>query len=333
MYQSSAYYQLGPLREYFEDPNVFEIRINRYNEVVCDTFAGRKIIQDNRITDTFIDHLTAALTSANDVKRQMINDVVLPDGSRGIICLPPAVIPDTAAIAFRKNIALDKNLATLSREGIFEFCQEIDNHKRELGDDDILLRELYCAKRREEFLLTAVQKKRTVVVVGETGSGKTVLTRALLKAISPHERVIIMEDAHEVEATHLEEVVYMRYGGKDKPGLATPTQCLKACMRLTPDRIFMTELRDDAAWDYLQALNTGHPGGLTSTHANSAMDAFTRIGLMVKATEVGRMLDISDIMRLLHSTIDVVVFMAKRKIREIYYSPEYKYECMNGGIK
>ena len=54
---------------------------------------------------------------------------------------------------------------------------------------------------------------------------------------------------------------------------------------------------------------------------------------MVKATEVGRMLDISDIMRLLHSTIDVVVFMAKRKIHEIYYSPEYKYECMNGGIK
>jgi type IV secretion system protein VirB11 len=333
MNQSSAYYQLGPLREYFEDPSVFEVRINRYNEVVCDTFEGRKIIQNNSITGAFIDNLTAALTSANNVTRQMINDVVLPDGSRGIICLPPAVIDNTAAIAFRKNIALDKDLATLSREGIFEFCREIDSHKRELDDDDLLLKELYRAKRREEFLLTAVRKKRTVVVVGETGSGKTVLTRALLKAISPQERVIIMEDAHEVEATHLEEAVYMKYGGKDKPGLATPTQCLKACMRLTPDRIFMTELRDDAAWDYLQALNTGHPGGLTSTHANSAMDAFTRIGLMVKATEVGRMLDISDIMRLLHSTIDVVVFMAKRKIREIYYSPEYKYECMNGGIK
>ncbi|HBU3487151.1 TPA: Flp pilus assembly complex ATPase component, partial [Klebsiella pneumoniae] len=226
MNQSSAYYQLGPLREYFEDPGVFEIRINRYNEVVCDTFEGRKIIQNDSITGAFIDNLTAALTSANDVKRQMINDVVLPDGSRGIICLPPAVIDNTAAIAFRKNIALDKDLATLSKEGIFEFCREIDSHKRELDDDDLLLKELYRAKRREEFLLTAVRKKRTVVVVGETGSGKTVLTRALLKAISPQERVIIMEDAHEVEATHLEEAVYMKYGGKDKPGLATPTQCL-----------------------------------------------------------------------------------------------------------
>ena len=112
MNQSSAYYQLGPLREYFEDPGVFEIRINRYNEVVCDTFEGRKIIQNDSITGAFIDNLTAALTSANDVKRQMINDVVLPDGSRGIICLPPAVIDNTAAIAFRKNIALDKDLAT-----------------------------------------------------------------------------------------------------------------------------------------------------------------------------------------------------------------------------
>ncbi|WP_407245638.1 hypothetical protein [Klebsiella pneumoniae] len=91
---------------------------------------------------------------------------------RGIICLPPAVIDNTAAIAFRKNIALDKDLATLSQEGIFEFCREIDSHKRELDDDDLLLKELYRAKRREEFLLTAVRKKRTVVVVGETGSGK-----------------------------------------------------------------------------------------------------------------------------------------------------------------
>ncbi|MDQ8135856.1 ATPase, T2SS/T4P/T4SS family, partial [Escherichia coli] len=175
MNQSSAYYQLGPLREYFEYPGVFEVRINRYNEVVCDTFEGRKIIQNDSITGAFIDNLTAALTSANNVSRQMINDVVLPDGSRGIICLPPAVIDNTAAIAFRKNIALDKDLATLSQEGIFEFCREIDSHKRELDDDDLLLKELYRAKRREEFLLTAVRKKRTVVVVGETGSGKTCL--------------------------------------------------------------------------------------------------------------------------------------------------------------
>ncbi|WP_282446430.1 ATPase, T2SS/T4P/T4SS family [Escherichia coli] len=63
--------------------------------------------------------------------------------------------------------------------------------------------------------------------MGETGSGKTVLTRALLKAISPQERVIIMEDAHEVEATHLEEAVYMKYGGKDNQGWLRRRSALK----------------------------------------------------------------------------------------------------------
>ncbi|WP_179208215.1 ATPase, T2SS/T4P/T4SS family, partial [Klebsiella pneumoniae] len=101
-------------------------------------------------------------------------------------------------------------------------------------------------------------------------------------------------------------------------GRVSATDALRACMRLTPGRIIMTELRDDAAWDYLKALNTGHPGGVMSTHANSARDAFNRIGLLIKATPIGRMLDMSDIMRMLYSTIDVVVHMEKRKIKEIY---------------
>ncbi|WP_213750171.1 ATPase, T2SS/T4P/T4SS family, partial [Citrobacter freundii] len=117
-----------------------------------------------------------------------------------------------------------------------------------------------------------------------------------------------------------------------KIGRVSATDALRACMRLTPGRIIMTELRDDAAWDYLKALNTGHPGGVMSTHANSARDAFNRIGLLIKATPIGRMLDMSDIMRMLYSTIDVVVHMEKRKIKEIYFDPEYKMQCVNGSL-
>lgn len=331
-HNSSAFYQLGPLLPYFEDQTVFEIRINRYQQVVCDTFAGRKIYDNTSITGKFITNLAKALTSANGLGLETINNVVLPDGSRGIICLPPSVIDETTAIAFRKNISLDKDLQTLSHEGIFDECMAVSSHKQGLNDDDILLKELFKQSSYEDFLSTAVQKKRTVVVAGETGSGKTVLTRALLKSIDRRERVVIMEDVHEVEAPHLDEAVYMLYGKDGQQGRVSPAECLKACMRLTPGRIFMTELRDDAAWDYLQALNTGHPGGLTSTHANSARDAFNRVGLLIKATSIGRMLDITDIMRMLYSTIDVVVFMEKRKIKEIYFDPEYKYQCVNGNL-
>lgn len=164
------------------------------------------------------------------------------------------------------------------------------------------------------------------------GRGKRYSPRALLKSLHKDERVIILEDVHEVTVDHVVEAVYMMYGDAGKIGRVSATDALRACMRLTPGRIIMTELRDDAAWDYLKALNTGHPGGVMSTHANSARDAFNRIGLLIKATPIGRMLDMSDIMRMLYSTIDVVVHMEKRKIKEIYFDPEYKMQCVNGSL-
>lgn len=121
----------------------------------------------------------------------------------------------------------------------------------------------------------------------------------------------------------------MRYSTESKSRLVSPSDCWKGCMRLTPTRILMTELRDEAAFEYIQLLNTGHFGGLTSMYADSARDAFQRIGLLIKATEVGRMLDYTDITRLLYSTIDIVVQMEKRKITEIYFDPQYKNQCLN----
>jgi len=321
--------QLGPLQRYFSDPTVFEIRINRFGEVVCDKFDGRHFYQDAAISDTFIQRLTQALLSYNGLQRQAINNLLLPDGSRGIICLPPAVHQGTTAVAFRKNISLNKPLSTLDQEGIFSQCRAIGNHDSDLQPSDRHLLDLFSQQAYQDFLEYAVKHKKTIVVAGETGSGKTVLTRALLECVVPTERVILIEDVHEVSAEHLQEVVYMRYSTESHTQLVTPTDCLKACMRLTPDRIFMTELRDQAAWDYIQMLNTGHPGGLTSTHANSARDTFQRIGLLIKATEIGKMLEYQDIMRLLYSTLDIVVYMEKRKIKEIYFDPQYKYSFIN----
>lgn len=330
---NAAFYQLGPLREYLQDPTVFEIRINRFQEVICDTFSGRRVVENKAITADFIRNLAKSLVSSNNLAMQAINDVILPGGIRGIICLPPAVIDGTTAVAFRKDLAADKSLEELTSEGIFSECRKITGSQQTLTDDDYLLKELHSGEQWPAFLRTAVEKKRTIVICGETGSGKTVLTRALLKAVHKDERIIILEDVHEVTLAHVVEAVYMMYGKDKQANRVSATEALRACMRLTPGRIIMTELRDDAAWDYLQALNTGHPGGVMSTHANSARDAYNRIGLLIKATPIGRMLDMSDIMRMLYSTIDVVVFMERRKIKEVYFDPEYKITCVNGSLK
>lgn len=87
---------------------------------------------------------------------------------------------------------------------------------------------------------------------------------------------------------------------------------------------FLTELRDDAAWDYLTGANTGHPGGIFSTHADNAATTFARIATLVKASDVGRTVDHDVILKTVITTVDVVIYMADREVKEIYYDPLYR---------
>ncbi|SAL77131.1 type II secretion system protein E [Caballeronia telluris] len=95
-------------------------------------------------------------------------------------------------------------------------------------------------------------------------------------------------------------------------------------MRLSPDRIFLTELRDDAASDYLTGANTGHLGGIFSTHANNAAMTFARNATLVKASEIGRTMDYDVILKTVITTVDVVIYMPDREVNEIYYDPAYQ---------
>ncbi|CAB3775056.1 ATPase, T2SS/T4P/T4SS family [Paraburkholderia humisilvae] len=95
-------------------------------------------------------------------------------------------------------------------------------------------------------------------------------------------------------------------------------------MHLSPDRIFLTELRDDAAWDYIKSANAGHPGGIFSTHSSSAAETPGRIADLVKSSEVGRMLDYDMILRTIHATIDVIVYMKDWDVVELLYDSLFK---------
>ncbi len=129
---------------------------------------------------------------------------------------------------------------------------------------------------QRDVITRAVQQRKNIVIVGGTGSGKTTLANAILDAIATcHERVIIMEDTQELQC-RAEDVVQLR----TRDGI-TMTDLLKATLRLRPDRIVIGEVRGGEALALLKAWNTGHPGGCTTVHADSAVKALSRLEQLV----------------------------------------------------
>lgn len=315
---------LSPLQEYFDDDDVTEIRINRYGQVVTDTRSQGRVFHDRPdITENHLKTLTSALQHWNTVAPKPISNLRLPDGSRGIICWPPAVLEGTVLLAFRKHLPVTKTLEQLHSEGRFS-----STRKRSHSDAKALepfeqqLLEQLSRGDLIEFFRGAVNHHLNIAIAGSTGSGKSTFTRSLIQEIPITERLIVLEDVHEAGSDIHNEVGYMMYGSQ--AGRLSAGECLKACMRLTPDRIILTELRDDAAWDYLEAANTAHPGGIFSTHAESAATVPARIATLVKRSEVGRLMDYELILKTINTTLDVIVYMERYNIVEVLYDPEFK---------
>ncbi len=133
-----------------------------------------------------------------------------------------------------------------------------------------------------DLLAKAVAEQRNIVVVGGTSTGKTTLVNALLAEVARlDQRVLILEDTRELRCA-AEDVVTLR----TKPGIATLADLVRSTLRLRPDRIIVGEVRGAEALDMLKAWNTGHPGGITTLHANSARAALLRLEQLIQEAVV-----------------------------------------------
>jgi type IV secretion system protein VirB11 len=256
----------------------------------------------------------------------------LPTGERVQVVLPPATSPGCVAIAIRRPADAVWSIDELAQRGIFR-------HARRAADrlDDVeqeLLRMLAIGDY-PAFMRAAVAARKNILVSGPTGSGKTTWTKALIREISPDERLITIEDAQELVLDRHPNHVRLFYS-KDDQGVArvTPKQLLECCLRMKPDRILLAELRSEEAFDYLRNVNSGHPGSITSIHAASADLAFEQLVLLVKQNPGGRELARGDIKSLLYLLIDVVIQFGveshERFIKEIWYEPERKRRIVGG---
>jgi type IV secretion system protein VirB11 len=164
----------------------------------------------------------------------------------------------------------------------------------------------------------AVEEKFNILISGGTSSGKTTVARGLIAMMDPNERLITIEDSQELHPPHRNQVALI--SDRTEKSARMPSKLLESCLRMRPDRIIVGEIRGVEAYDFLEAINTGHPGSITTIHADSPALAFDRLALMVMRS--GVKLSHGEVITYAKRTIDLVVQVGrrngKRGVLEIY---------------
>jgi type IV secretion system protein VirB11 len=316
---------LQPLQKHLDDDGLTEICVNRPKEIWIEGREGWKRLDCPVLNFNHCRQLATLIASYNGKaisSDKPVLSAALPKGERVQVIIAPACEPYTVSITIRKPSLIDKTLDELDAEGSFLEFADVDE---ELQPFEHELLQLKKEKRIKEFLDLAVRKHRNILIAGKTGSGKTTITKSLTRSIPPEERLITIEDVHELFLNHHENKVHLYYAREDEGGAkVTPKQALASCLRMKPDRILLAELRGDEAWEFIKSVNTGHPGSITTMHANGAFESFEQLTALIKDSRTGAHLDTNYIKHRLFTTLDVILFYHKRKLREIYYDPEFK---------
>ena len=278
---------LAPIKEYLEDDDVSEILINGPGKVYIEKHGKLQKTAAQFPSEPAL--RAAASNIAKSVGRLLDEanprlDARLPDGSRVHAVIPPLTNCGTV-IAIRKF-----KRDTLSIEKMRSYGS--------ISDDAILL------------IKALVALHKNVIVSGATSSGKTSVLNALSSFINDDERVLVIEDASELQLQQEHVVCFeTRKPDKNGKGEVTIRDLIVSSLRLRPDRLVIGEIRGGEALDLLQALNTGHAGSMSTIHANTPLDCLFR--LETCALLSGIEIPLTALRAQVASAIDVVVHTAR----------------------
>jgi type IV secretion system protein VirB11 len=248
----------------------------------------------------------ASITHQGISREHPLLAATLPDGARIQIVAPPAT-RGPMAVAIRKHVSSDLTLNDYDRQGAFARTQRGSADAASDGE----LRRLYEAGEWSAFLRAAVRAKKTILVSGGTSTGKTTFLNALLREIPAHERLVLIEDTPELVVRHENAIGLVAARGAEREAHVTPEDLLIASLRLRPERIIMGEVRGGEAFTFLRAVNTGHPGSLSTIHADSPERALEQLALLV--LQAGSRLRMDDVLAYAGRVIDVCVQLRRDK--------------------
>jgi pilus assembly protein CpaF len=279
----------GPLEPYLRDPDVTEIMVNGPKDIFIERDGmihpvAARFSDDAHLRRT-IDKIVSRVGRRVDESSPLV-DARLPDGSRVNVVVAP--------------IALDGALLTIRKFAADPFT-----------DHDLVAFGTMTPTVRD-FLHACVRGRRNIVISGGTGSGKTTTLNVISSFLPEDERIVTIEDAAELQL-HQDHVLRLeaRPANIEGRGAVAIRELVRNALRMRPDRIIVGEVRDGAALDMLQAMNTGHDGSITTVHANSPRDSLSRLETMVLMA--GMELPVRAIREQVASAVDLIIQQTRLK--------------------
>ncbi|MES1971181.1 MAG: P-type DNA transfer ATPase VirB11 [Pseudomonadota bacterium] len=292
-----------------ERADVTDIYVNRPGEIWVETTGGTIERHEapglDEATLSRLARQIAALSHQGISREHPLLSATLPDGARVQVVGPPAT-RGPLALAIRKHVSPDLALGDYVASGAFD---ETRHGGEDTAEIDRALAMMLDAGDIAGMLARAVRARKNILVSGGTSTGKTTFLNALIREIPAEERLILIEDTPELHLRHENAVGLLAARSALGEARVSADDLLGASLRMRPDRIILGELRGEEAYAFLRAVNTGHPGSMTTVHADSAERAVDQIALLVLQT--GTRLNRDDVIHYVRSTVDVFVQLAR----------------------
>ena len=313
---------LLPIKQILDRDGVNEASINRPFEVWIE-YKGDMIREELPSFDLqhlkSLGRLIAQSTEQRLSEEEPLLSATLPNGYRVQIVFPPACEQGCVVISIRKPSSLKWNLDDYEKMGMFDATSVGAVEDK----NNLILTKLLKLNRIKDFLHRAVLYKKNIIISGGTSTGKTTFTNAVIRSIPNDERLITVEDAREVDLNeHPNRVHLLASKGGQGRSKVTTQDLIEACLRLRPERIIVGELRGVEAFSFLRAINTGHPGSISTLHADTPLMAIEQLKMMVMQAGLG--MTPTEISSYIKNVVDIVVQLkrgdkGRRYVSEVYF--------------
>jgi type IV secretion system protein VirB11 len=319
------YRALGPLKTFLEDREVVEISVNRPGQVYVERLGSTHMELHDipELTTAEIVNIgerVAASTNQFVSPANPILSAALPTSERIQVVLPPAA-PDGGTLSIRKQVISNFTLEDYRDRGALD---QVTVAVGGLSETEQALIDQLSAHDIYGFIRTAITNRVSILISGGTSSGKTTFLNACLKTVDEHERIITLEDTRELFPPQKNAVHLLASRGDQGTANVTIQSLLEASLRMRPDRLFVGEVRGAEAFAFLRAINTGHPGSMSTVHADTPFGAYEQLAMMVMQSGLSAAYPKADLISYIQSVIPIVVQLrregGRRGVSEIFFA-------------